>query len=80
MKHLDALNHDDIGRQITPTRHFWQPRLKRDLEDVDARQILVNLTGFFGVLAEWSRADKVAGVKDTTAPVISNESEVRHDR
>ena len=79
MKRLNALNHGDISRQITPTRHFWQPRLERDLGDVDARQILENLTGFFSVLAEWSRAEKIADAIDATAPASPNEGEVRHD-
>ena len=49
----DNLNDDLIGR----TREVWQPRLGRDLSRDEAKQIAANVTGFFAVLAEWSRAD-----------------------
>ena len=42
---------------IDRTRQVWQPRLGRDLSREDARQIAENVTGFFALLAEWSRAD-----------------------
>ena len=35
----------------------WQPRTSRRLSQEDARQITENLTGFFSVLAEWSRQE-----------------------
>jgi len=34
-----------------------QPGLDRDLSREDARQIVENVTGFFSILAEWSRAE-----------------------
>ena len=77
MKRLDAANDNDAGKQIAHTRQVWQPRLGRDLTDEDARQIMHNVTGFFGVLAEWSRAERLAAANDAAAP---NEGEVRHDR
>ena len=80
MKHFDAANDNDIGRQIARTRQVWQPRLGRDLTDEDARQIIHNVTGFFGVLAAWSRAERLAADNDAAAPVKPNASEVRHDR
>ena len=49
----DNLNDELIGR----TREVWQPRLGRDLSRDEAKQIAANVTGFFSVLAEWSRAD-----------------------
>ena len=49
----DNLKDDLIQR----TRQLWQPRLARDLSREDARQITANITGFFSVLAEWSRAE-----------------------
>ena len=58
MKRLDAANDNDTGKQIARTRQVWQPRIGRDLTDEDARQIMHNVTGFFGVLAEWARAEK----------------------
>ncbi|TDR92997.1 hypothetical protein EV668_0242 [Enterovirga rhinocerotis] len=62
------------------TRQVWQPRLGRDLTDEDARQIMHNVTGFFGVLAEWSRAERLAAANDTATPAKPIEGEVRHDR
>ena len=43
-------------------------------------QIMHNVTGFFGVLAEWSRAERLAAANDAAAPAKPNEGEVRHDR
>ncbi len=80
MKHLDAANDNDAGQQIARTRQIWQPRLRRDLTDEDARRIMHNVTGFFGVLAEWSRAERLAAANDAAAPTDPNEGEVRHDR
>lgn len=37
------------------TLAVWQPRLGRNVSHEDARQILENATGFFKILAEWSR-------------------------
>jgi hypothetical protein len=45
---------DDL---IDQTRQVWGPRLGRDLSREDARQIVENFTGFFSLLAEWSRAE-----------------------
>ena len=80
MKCIDAANDNDAGRQIVRTRRVWQPRIGRDLTDEDARQIMCNVTGFFGVLAEWSRAEKRAAANDPAAPAKPNEGEVRHER
>jgi hypothetical protein len=35
----------------------WQPRLRRRLSNEDAREIAENITGFFTILAEWSRRE-----------------------
>jgi hypothetical protein len=80
MKRLDAANDDQIGRQVARTRQIWQPRFGRDLTDEDSRQIVQNVTGFFGVLAEWSRAEKLTAANDAAAPAASNDGEVRHER
>jgi hypothetical protein len=80
MKRLDAANDNDAGKQIDRTRKIWQPRIGRDLIDEDARQIMHNVTGFFGVLTEWSRAERIAAANDATAPAKPIEGEVRHDR
>lgn len=80
MKRLEAANDNEIGRQIARTRELWQPRMGRDLNDEDARQILHSVTGFFGVLAEWRRAELLAAANDAAAAAKANDGEVRHDR
>ena len=80
MKRLDAANDNDTSKQIARSRQVWQPRIGRDLTDEDARQIIHNVTGFFGVLAEWSRAERLAAANDAAAPAKRNDGEVRHDR
>jgi hypothetical protein len=80
MKRLDAANDHELERQIARTRQVWQPRMGHHLTDRDARQILRNATGFFSVLAEWSRAERRAAANDAAAPAKPNEGEVRHDR
>jgi hypothetical protein len=74
-----AANDNQVGRQIARTRQVWQPRLGRNLSDEDARQIIHNVTGFFGVLAEWARSEKLAAANDATASAEPNAGEVRHD-
>jgi hypothetical protein len=80
MKRLDAANDNDGGKQIARTRQVWQPRLGRDLTEEDACQIMHNVTGFFGVLADWSRAERLAAANESAAPAKPNDGEVRHDR
>jgi hypothetical protein len=80
VKRSHAANDNLIDRQIPRTRQVWQPRIGRDLTDEDARQIMHNVTGFFGVLAEWSRAEKPSPAIDATAPVTPNDGEVRDER
>jgi hypothetical protein len=75
-----AANDDLKGELIGRTCKFWQPRLGRDLGPEDARQIAANVTGFFSVLAEWSRAEIPAPANDAGEPVTSDEKEVPHDR
>ena len=81
MKRLDAANDNDAGKQIARSRQIWQPRIGRDLTDEDALQIIRNVTGFFGMLAEWSRAERLAAANDdAAAPAAPNDGEVRHER
>ena len=72
----DNLKDDLIQR----TRQFWQPRLARDLSGEDARQIAANVTGFFSILAEWSRAEIPSPANDSRKPDPSEKLGVRHDR
>ena len=62
------------------TREVWQPRFGRDLSREDVRQIATNITGFFSVLAEWSRTGMPCPANDTGNADASEKGEVRHDR
>jgi len=73
-------SHAANGNLIDRTRQVWQPRLGRDLSREDARQIAQNVTGFFALLAEWSRAEMPVLANDTGKPAASDTGEVRHDR
>jgi hypothetical protein len=68
--------HDDL---FDRTREVWQPRIGRNLTDEDARQIAENVTGFFAILAEWSRAEVPPATNDTGKPAASENGEARHD-
>ena len=80
MKRLDAANDNQLEKLLARTREVWQPRLGRDLGDEDARQIMRNVTGFFGVLAEWARAERREAANDAGSPTAANDGEARHDR
>jgi hypothetical protein len=69
-------SHAANDKLINRTRQVWQPRLGRDLTREDARQIAENVTGLFAILAEWSRAEKLAAANDAATP---NNCEVRHE-
>jgi hypothetical protein len=43
---------------LEETRVFWQSRSDRVLSREDAREIIVNMTGFFRILLEWDRAKR----------------------
>jgi hypothetical protein len=75
MKPSHAANNNHVDR----TRQVWQPRLGRELNREDARQIAENVTGFFAILAEWSRAEAPVPVNDTAKPATSDAGEVRHE-
>ena len=80
MKRLDAANDNEAGKQIARSRQVWQPRIGCDLTDEDVGQIIHNITGFFGVLAEWSRAERLAAANNAAGPFKPDDDEVRHDR
>jgi hypothetical protein len=79
MKSHDIANDNNKDDFIRRTREVWQPRLGRDLSREDARQIAENMTGFFSVLAEWSRAELPPPANDTATPDASMNGEARHD-
>lgn len=72
----DNLNDELIGR----TREVWQPRLGRDLSRDEAKQIAASVTGFFAVLAEWSRADIPDPTNDNGDAANSGDQGVCDDR
>ena len=76
MKPSPAANDNLVER----TCRLWQPRMGRDLSREDARQIAENVTGFFAILAEWSRTERLVAANDNKAHVAPNGGEVRHDR
>ena len=73
-------SHAAIDNLIERTRRVWQPRLGRDLSREDARQIVENVTGFFAILAEWSRAELPAPASDIGKPIASDNKEADRDR
>ena len=75
MKPFHSANDNLIDR----TRQVWQPRLGRDLTCEDARQIAENVTGFFALLVEWSRAETPAPANDAGKATASEAEEAHHD-
>ena len=75
MKPSHAANDNLIER----TRQVWQPRLGRDLSREDVRQIAENVTGFFALLTEWSRAETLSATNDIRKPATSANEEARHE-
>jgi hypothetical protein len=65
---------------IDRTREVWQSRTGRNLTEEDARQIAENVTGFFTILAEWSRAELPAPANDIGKPIASDNKEADRDR
>jgi hypothetical protein len=71
-----AANDDLINRTVV----LWQSRGRRTLSHEDARQIVENITGFFSVLHEWSRAETLAVANDSREPpAVSGNREVPHE-
>jgi hypothetical protein len=62
---------------ISRTRDVWEPRLGRHLSREDARQIAENVTGFFTLLAKWSRAEIPPPANDAGGPRASENVEGR---
>ena len=72
----DNLNDDQIER----TREVWQPRVGRELSRDEAKQIAANVTGFFSILAEWSRFELRVPANDNSNELTPDDEGVRHDR
>ena len=60
---------------IDRTIETWQPRAGCDLSRDDARQINKNITGFFSVLAEWTRAEIPEQANDDGASITEEEQQ-----
>lgn len=46
------------NRFINGTKRVWQEWAEVEITDEDAREIIQNIRGFFGVLAEWRERDE----------------------
>jgi hypothetical protein len=75
MKPAHSANDNLIDR----TRQVWTSRLGRDLSREDARQIAENVTGFFAILADWSRAEMPVPANDMAERFTSDAGEVLHE-
>lgn len=76
MKPSSAANDNLIDRTI----ELWQPRLPRELNPEDARQIVENVTGFFSVLGEWARAEAATPANHIEDQIDrSSTDKVRHE-
>ena len=64
---------------IDRTLAVWKPRLGRDLSREDAREIAENVIGFFTILAEWSRVERLAAANDNNAQAAPEPGGVRHE-
>jgi hypothetical protein len=73
-------SHAPVEKLIDRIHRIWQPRLGHYLSREDAREIVENLTGFFGLLAEWSRAEMPSPAIDTGKSAAANNEETHHER
>jgi hypothetical protein len=55
---------ENSKKLIQQSHKVWSGRMTRYLSDEDARQMVLNVTEFFKILAEWSR---------TATPLLGNE-------
>ena len=64
---------------VEQTIALWQRRCWRELSPEDARQIAENVTGFFTILADWSRAEVPIPTNDSVsvAPALSTPKDER---
>jgi hypothetical protein len=77
VKASSAASDDLIDRTIG----LWQPHSQRDLSREDGRQIVENVSAFFSILHQWSRAEiSRSGNDNPERTAIRGPGEVRHDR
>ena len=77
---VKAANDNLEDELFVQTCKVWQPRFGRDLSRDEAQQIATSMTGFFAVLAEWSRADMPAPANDNSDTAASGDEEVCDER
>jgi hypothetical protein len=58
---------------VDRTVMFWSERTKQTCSREDARQMLVNVSGFFEVLAEWDRKAREEERENKTGDVVIQE-------
>jgi hypothetical protein len=75
VKPSNASNDNLIDRTLT----VWQSRLDRDLSRENAREIVENVIGFFSILAEWSRAERLVATNDNNAQAAPEQSGARNE-
>ena len=73
-------SHAACNNLIEQSHKAWQPRLQCNLTGEDARQTAENVTSFFAILYEWSRAARLAPANDPPVPAPTDTAEVCHDR
>jgi hypothetical protein len=71
---VKAANDNQKDECIARACLFWQPRLGRDLSCEDARQIVENVSGFFAVLADWSRSEQANPANDNESADASTKA------
>jgi hypothetical protein len=77
VKKPSAANDDLIGQTIG----LWQPFYRRELSREDARQLVENVTRFFSILHEWSRAENAAAANDKREQAtVRDTDEACHER
>jgi hypothetical protein len=72
VKTSHASNDNVENDLVRYTRQVWKPRLGRDLSSEDVRQISENVTGFFALLAKWSRAEGATAANDNNVGLSTN--------
>lgn len=77
---MKAANTNPIDQLIEDTLEVWKSRLGREVTGDEAKEIVANVTGFFSVLAEWSRAEASDQAEHSAENSTSKEEEARDDR
>jgi hypothetical protein len=63
---------------LDKTLAVWRPRSYRELSREDAREIAENISGFFSVLNDWSRAANATAANDNCVRAAGKADEDSH--